>query len=230
MTFASPFSRVIQRPFGGVPSSAVVPWYLSGGIAAANCVAAYAAKGAADYAASKVNLTGNATYNLVEFVGSPAWDATTGWGFVAAADSRLRTGYIPTINVSSMIVRFQNQSDAVLTQGLCGCFNSNIATTTLILTGRWGANQSVYGNGAIAGYSPKTLSGVMAMAGRDHYNNGAFVATGAAGSGTITSEVLIGGMNGGLYDCTAQILAFAIYSTTITGAQVVALTTAMNAL
>jgi hypothetical protein len=60
------------------------PWYLAGGVAAANCVAAYLAKGAADYATSKVNLANPGTHDLTDGAVAPAFDAATGWTFDGA--------------------------------------------------------------------------------------------------------------------------------------------------
>ena len=61
-----------------------VPWWLSGGIVAANCLAAYTPKGAASLAASYDNnaAPGNGlpdgTYDVTEGA-ALSWDAATGW-------------------------------------------------------------------------------------------------------------------------------------------------------
>lgn len=54
-------------------------WYLPNGIILSDVVAAYAAKGAASYAASKINLANPGTYNLTEVATSLNWDAILGW-------------------------------------------------------------------------------------------------------------------------------------------------------
>ena len=64
----------------GKQTSAAVPWWLSGGISAANCIAAYQPKGAADLAASYVNLANPGTYNAAPGV-APTWAAADGWTF-----------------------------------------------------------------------------------------------------------------------------------------------------
>lgn len=48
-------------------------------VAGKTCVAAYQAKGAASYAASKVNLAGAGTYDLVDGTTYPTWDTALGW-------------------------------------------------------------------------------------------------------------------------------------------------------
>jgi hypothetical protein len=60
------------------------PWYLAGGVDPANCVAAYQAKGAADYATSKVNLANPGTHDLIDGTSAPAFDTATGWTFDGA--------------------------------------------------------------------------------------------------------------------------------------------------
>jgi len=65
MAFNSTFGRVFSPTFQPRSvASGVEPWWLSGGIAAANCVAAYQPKGAASLEASYVNLANPGTYNL----------------------------------------------------------------------------------------------------------------------------------------------------------------------
>ena len=65
-----------------IRSKGKVPWYLSGNIPLANCIAAYKPKGAASYAASKVNIVNPGTYDLSDGAAFPTWDAVNGWTFV----------------------------------------------------------------------------------------------------------------------------------------------------
>ncbi len=90
----------------------VTPWYLSGGIAGANCIGAYQAKGAASYAASKVNLNNPGTNDLSDGAAFPTWAADTGWTFVAASSQYLTiASAIATVVPLSMVCRF-NADDA----------------------------------------------------------------------------------------------------------------------
>lgn len=68
---------VVEGVLGASPI--VAPWYLPNGIVLSDVVAAYAAKGAASYAASKINLANPGTYNLTEVATSLNWDAILGW-------------------------------------------------------------------------------------------------------------------------------------------------------
>lgn len=83
MTFGSTFGRTFSPTFQSksqaAASSASTWWDLDGTIT--SCVAAYQPKGAASYAASKVNLTGNAVYNLSDGAAYPSWNSATGWLF-----------------------------------------------------------------------------------------------------------------------------------------------------
>lgn len=74
-------------------------WWEAGG--ASGIVAAYRAVRAVDYAASKVNLTGNAAYNLREG-SAPDFDPALGWVSGAAAHY-LKTGILPAPNWSYLI-------------------------------------------------------------------------------------------------------------------------------
>jgi hypothetical protein len=62
-----------------VTPGSVPPWYLGGGVALSNCLGAWLAKGAASYAASKVNLLGDPAYDLVDTAHVPDWAAPDGW-------------------------------------------------------------------------------------------------------------------------------------------------------
>lgn len=81
-----PIAAVRGKNFG----SPTIPWYLSGGIAAANCLAAFQPKGAATYAASKVSLTGS--NNATDGAAYPGFDTSYGWGFTAASSQYLAVG------------------------------------------------------------------------------------------------------------------------------------------
>lgn len=81
MAFASNFGRILSPTFQ--PNSQAKKagdWWLSGGIDPDDCVAAYQPKGAASYAASKVNLANPGTYDI-DSGADPDWDASYGWNF-----------------------------------------------------------------------------------------------------------------------------------------------------
>lgn len=100
--------------FGGsAPGGAVTPWYLAGGIAAADCLWAHQAKGAASYAVSLVNLNAPGTRNW-EAGTAPAWDTAIGYTFTAASNQYLKLSTTIT-NTGTILVRAtQTNNDGAL--------------------------------------------------------------------------------------------------------------------
>jgi hypothetical protein len=90
-------------------------WWLSGGITPANCIAAYQAKGAATYAASKVNLANPSTYDAVDGAAYPTWAAETGWTFDGATTflTCSKTVFEP-ITIIARVVRSASVSERAI--------------------------------------------------------------------------------------------------------------------
>lgn len=121
---ARPIPVYILNPATPTPP-VVIPWYLAGGVSAANCIAAYQAKGAASYAASKINLINPGTYNLIDGV-SPTWDAINGWTFDGIT-TYLRTENLYqaiTTNNCSIVIGYSNLNNTVNSR-LFGCYYEN---------------------------------------------------------------------------------------------------------
>jgi hypothetical protein len=207
-----------------------VDWWLSGGIAAANCIAAYQPKGAADLATSYINLANPGTYNAAPGV-APTWAAGTGWAFNGTTQY-LTNGVVPS-PAGSVLLRFANA--AATTEFAFGLLESEDAPFgRYYLSPNWTTIAGVrYGNGTGLTVGPALTSGVIGMAGHTAYRNGASDGITADDGRAITKTVFIGAGNN--YDtfvryCPIDILALAIYDTTITAPQVAAVTTAMQAL
>ena len=227
MAFASNFGRILSPTFH--PNSQAKKagdWWLAGGIDPDDCVAAYQPKGAASYAASLVNLTGDDTYDAVKITNDPSWNTATGWTFVANNDW-LDTAVVPAAGYS-FIISFSN-IDNTSASG-CGVFSSPIrfylrptnSTTT----------QRAYGYGNKYAFIDGNLtSGVMAICGDQPYLNGSAdgSALGATWN-TTTLSIYLGKENGYFTYFKGNILAAAIYNATLTSGQVSALSTAMAAL
>ena len=231
----SPLGRSVRRPEAG-------GWWLSGGIAAANCIAAYQPKGAADYAASKVNLTGNATYNAVDGAASPTWDDTNGWKFAAASSQYIDTGITPVIDKTwSVFIRFTNVNTNY--GKIFGTRKTNTNIGMYIQPYSYFVDR-LYFHGQTASLritSGKVTSGIMGFAGLSAFYNGTKESSQIPD--TTISAYSIPTLTIGVehtYDAsnvvgftnfiTAYVQAFAIYNTTITDTQVGLLTTAMAAL
>lgn len=216
-------------------------WWLAGGIDPANCIAAYQPKGAADYAASKVNLA-NGAHTLTDGSPAPSWDTSYGWQF--GSSSYLITDIVaPHTQAQSMFVRFRDQTAtwaAIYVGSLVG--NSN----------REGAYIAPYCfNSGLRGYSnlhPTTkaggvTNGVMGFAGDKAFLNGtdegitigdaiyswevpAFL-IGCAATWTWTDHGYNYAPN---YFTNGKVQAISFYSSAITAAQASAVSAAMAAL
>ena len=234
MTFSPSFGRIFSPSFK--PNSladAVVAggWWLTGGISAANCIAAYQPKGAADLAGSYVNLANPGTYNLTLGT-APTWDVTNGWIFTNAGATYLKTGVIPENDKTwSMIFKFSNYTAGGNWATPCGMWSAS-GQGFAITTGA-GTKYGFY-NGGYQGGENSVTNGVLAVAGNQGYYNGvdktADIGTGAA---AFEDDIYIGGPNniGTFYQAVnIYIQAIAIYDVALSATQVGTLTTAMNAL
>lgn len=213
----------------GPASATVADWWT---IAGQTCIAAYAPKGAADLTSSYINLANPGTYNATPNV-APTLSAD-GWVFAATANQWLDTGIIPANNQSySMIVRFTG-----LTAGwdsyLIGLQNGS--GKYFFLASLRGSNLLQYGNGGVQsiGLTGGLAAGNVAVAGNKAYRNGADESVSiGAWSGSPTYTILIGANRYGESSygyAKGTVCAAAIYSTTLSAADVAALTTRMNAL
>jgi hypothetical protein len=211
--------------FSFVSANQADPWWLSGGIPAANCIAAYQPKGAASLAASYVNLANPGTYNAAPGV-APTWDAVNGWTFASASLQYLKTGIV---NGSgwSMIVKFSGAA-SVTGQRMIG---TTAGASANFYIAPFYINQVLYGAGGVVVSTPNVTSGILAVSGTACYRNGVADGTASAWSGTNTYEIYIGCLNSGAAGnyFSGNIQAVAIYNTSI-AAYIVALNSAMAAL
>lgn len=201
-------------------------WYLAGSVSAANCLAAYEAKGAASLAASYVNKINAGTNNLVLSGDAPGWDSTNGWDFPGdSATTYLKTSIVP-VEGYSFLVRFAGGTTA--DEYVCGAYS----TRGLGLLNKSAGNTVQYWSGTYAFRSPGVASGTLGISGNQPYRNGEVDGDVlAAWGGTITEGFDIGKLGGfatNRFGGTIQ--AVAIYKATLSTAQMLAITTAMAAL
>lgn len=221
----SPLGRGVIRPASG-------GWWLSGGIAAANCIAAYQPKGAADYAASKVNLANPGTYNAVDGSAYPTWTNTSGWTFNGSTQY-LNTGVIPSIDQSWSAIIRHYATDVANTCVLFSRSGPSIdfgiyQSSDTVLYPHNGKNVSIV--------IPTILNvnSVLAVVGNRGYKDGVLL-TGVIpiGNSPATQPIFIGAANDSgqpLYFWRGNVYCAAIYNTVLSEPQVFALTNAMNAL
>lgn len=226
MSYSSGLHGILGSGLTRVYGAAASPWWLSGGVSAANAIAVYQPKGAASLAASYSNLANPGTYNAAPGV-APTWAAATGWTFAIAY---LKTG----INVAASwtaIVRF---SDVANGGALFGLYKYS-ATTGGYAVFPNVSGKVYYYNAAELSVAPAATSGVVAIAGSTAYRNGASDGAITAGTFPGLADLYIGviynggGIQSGTY-VDGKIQALAIYNTTLTAPQVAAVSAAMGLL
>jgi hypothetical protein len=216
-----------MRVWKGAAAAPVANWWEAGGAA---CIwAAYQPKGAANFAASLVDLSGTGN-DAIDPGGAstPDWDAVNGWDFDLTVPEYLRTTFIPATDQSqSALVQFTGFNVA-LTQRL---FGSDRSGAQIFATGRTVAVDQ-YANGSLVSGIGAIGAGNQGVAGTFGYQDGLpvvgpFIASGLA----YGRAVWIGGSNNGtgvpLYPSTCYIQKLAIYTCVLTAPQMLAVATAM---
>jgi hypothetical protein len=231
--FGPVFGRALAAPFHRTLAGAAIPWYLTGGIAAANCIAAYQPKGAASLAASYSNLNNPGT-NDAHTGTEPAWDTTNGWKFAAVSLHKLLCDAVVG-DGWSMIVRFSNSIAASTT--ICGCYRDAAGNAGMLISNQPALVRGFHGTtGNLASNAPTMAggAGVYAISLKNCYRGGVLeAAVIGAGSGTGYTGIAIGALR---YNDTSfiqyanvYVQAFALYDTAI-DSYVAALSAAMAAL
>lgn len=205
-----------------------IPWYLSGGVAAANCKLAYKAIGAASLAASYVNLANPGTNDLTTSA-APTFAAATGWKGDGATKF-LETGYTPPVTQNiSFLIRYTSAGTNEITFGLYGGGNNQIFAFPQLL-----GTKVEYQNGKALDVAPGLTSGVLGIAGLTAYRNGIAepgnIAVGIPTSyAGLTINILRRFRAGGASDSyfSGYVQAFAFYDAVLTPAQMLAVSTAM---
>jgi hypothetical protein len=193
----------------GSRGASVTPWYRAGGAPAP--VAAYAAVGAASYAASLVNLAGNATYDATVGKALGGWSPAAGWQFTAH-DQWLNTNVVPQTAWAALI-RFSDISGTgnYYAFGTYASDNSKHFSFYPSQTSKVG-----YMCGAALAVSPAATSGVFGFAGKAAYRNGIADGTIGAGGSTIAVPIALGNLNysGRTYGIIGNVQAFVVWSDT----------------
>lgn len=199
-------------------------WDLDGAIAC--CVAAYQPKGAANIAASYINLANPGVNNAAPGV-APAHNPATGWTFDGAT-TWLTTSYDANVNTCSLIVRVANCS--LVSAGRCAIGDARNSLSP----GWFNARRYRNGNASILNVGVTNLAaGVMMVTPTEAFLNGASDGALATDGTNIAGALLIGadGLGGaplGFY-LLGDIIALGIYSCDVS-AFALALATAMAAL
>lgn len=226
MTFGATFGRVFSPTFqpNSQSSAAAVPWYLSGGIAAANCIAAYQPKGAASQEASYANLANAGVFTAYASIpASASWSAANGWygDTVYLSDIEITNSYY-----LSIIARYSNVSTTsgrTVTAYNAGTYSER---DDINIYARYTDGKSYFRGYNATGVS-QTFSDIdttyCVIPGAGYFNGSQVGSPFSAGS-----KVAIGRLRLSNNYCYCK--AVAVYNITLSGAQITALTTAMNAL
>jgi hypothetical protein len=210
-----------------MPASHTRQWWLAGGIHPSQVVAAYQPKGAVDLAASYVNLANPGT-NDAQVGVEPTLDSS-GWVFNGT------TQYLigPLSNSAGFAVRFSNLTNTGFLVGA----RKGVLNNHLYLRPSTGANQTAFANSLTnlqAFVDQNISSGVAVINGINRAFNGV-VAGDLAGDFDWGINYWIGAMNTngtiGL-PCAASVQSCCFFAsgTTLTPAQIAALSAAMAAL
>lgn len=227
-----------SRIYGGVgqlgasAKAAVVPWYLAGGVASANCIAAYQPKGAADYAASKINLANPGTYDATDDTVYPDWDAVNGWKY-RADNNNLQTGITPGNQTWTIIARYAG-FNAAKAEAPFGTLNSG---ASLGMTHRPTATTALAGwaSGQYSVAATSSIAGVIAIAGVDVYWNGTYKASASPVAGTFSyplslCAIYYAGNKAYWFIKSMTVQAISIYNALLTAPQIAAISTRAAAL
>ena len=205
------------------------PWYLAGDVDPSNIVAAYQPVLASNYAASKINVANPGTHDLSDGTAFPAHSSRNGWEFTGSSSQYLVSDIVPSGDQTwSAIIRFTN-----------GLSNANGYIPLMVdhdtgkmfnIVGDWSNLGRLYSSGSKSVYDntlrKRTGAGILAIAGKQTYKDGATDMLLADGTATITNPINIG-----VYTTeflTGNIQYLIIYNTTLTTAQVLAITNEMN--
>lgn len=206
--------------------AAATPWYLAGGVSAADCVAAYQPKGAADYAASKVNLANPGTYNADdEDTHAPSFASGTGW---TGGDGKyLLTGLVPSTALTTGMTIIARYSDAPA-EGVAGILTTipfEFKTLGFLVENGY----MLYLSGDEPVVSELVTSGVCCLAGQKAYIDGVYIDD-VSKSYLPGSEMQILRAPGDNLYFLGSVQAVAAYNADLTADQVAAISTAMAAL
>jgi len=171
---------------------------------------------------SYVNLANPGTNDATPGV-APAWAADTGWQFTGT--QYLGTGLTPpNTQTWSLVVRF---SDISGTDGcVVGC---RVGVKYFMVQPNRSDGKVGYWHGTYRLVAPAATSGVFAVAGTQGYRNGAADGGAIGADSSALAEVTIGASGSGLLlSITGNVQAVAIYSDTLTAAEVAMVTAAMD--
>jgi len=234
----------ISRQGGTLGAAATSGWWDNNG-AIAGCIAAYQPKGAASYAASKINLANPGTHNLVDGAAWPAWAAGTGWTFAGAGPNQWLDSVTlfpdTTAQAWSLACQFANGVFVGGTGWYCpvGSYDFPGGSQRFYVFPAKVGLQHRYGNTDHLSLGVQIANGNMIVAGRNGYLNGVLEAgiMPAVVGAVSTVSLSIGAMHdaavappGMTHFFQGDVIAVSVYTATLTAPEVATVSAAMAAL
>jgi hypothetical protein len=204
-------------------------WWLAGGVSASNAIVVYQPKGAASYADSKINLANPGTYNATEG-SAPSWNTSTGWTGNGSSQY-LTTGYSRGSADITMIVKLSGTTTN--SNAMVGFRQDSAPMRQAIYYsyGTFKAPTYYYTPSGSNGSTATSGDAVIAVSKDGGYINGSLDVSLSGGSAASTAVYYILAENkigtGADSFASNTLAALAIYNTTLTGAQISAITTAL---
>lgn len=207
-------------------------WWLAGGVSPTLAVAAYAPKGAASFAASKINLVLAGTHNAANGTSFPTWDVTNGW--ISNGTSQVLTTDIQPNANTSVLIRFTGGNATAATRDIIGETDNVVGGLEVRPNATGSGGRLVVGHGIASGAAtPGMTAGTLLITPSATYRNGVLDFSYTANwTGVTTKNIFICSVNsngtaGNFWQGNIQ--AVAIYSGDV-AAQQTALYNSINAL
>lgn len=237
MAFAPVFQRPFSATFDRRAAAAAVPWWLAGGVEAANAIAVYQPKGAASLAASYSNLANPGTYDAAPGV-APTWASATGWTF--SGTEYLLSSLSPNQRPLTYILRIKTTGTTgyrtLIGGDASGDAYSFDLTATTNVPRLLKQNAVLIGNatsGFASGADTVVAVTYSAAGAYSHHLNGSGNGSGTNNIAPGSSDTMVFGMQRPIapqQPYNGKIFAIAVYNTTLTAPQVAAVSATMAAL
>jgi hypothetical protein len=219
--YTVPGIGIEMRPSLATPAASASWWVVSG----KTCVAAYQPKGAASYAASKVNLAQPGMYNLSDPQGAVSWSAEQGWAFVLPGSLALLTG-LPAAAYYTVLVNAWISTSGMSNGGRLFCtYTSNFEIRPSVVETTWVRAGRTYADGVNSSAARHTWG----MAFLTCYLDGAAVGA-VTNNGMPADGPMIGNRNGYDRQMDGWVYAVATYADELTAGEVATVSAAMAAL
>jgi len=220
--FSAPFAKVFSSPIASPgAAAAAVSWWLSGGIAAANCTLAFDAKNATSFATSLANLANAAA--PISNVTTPTWAAGTGW--TGNGTNMCLNSNQHLLIAGSMIVRYANATSSSVTECCLGIGYAELWTCWSAI-----AYRGISVHSTSISTSAITAAGTLAGAGNRTFFDGVFKDAKPQNGGNETDNLYILAENAGWgvrFYSLSTVVAGAVYNITLSDAQISAIHTAI---